>query len=292
MAPEVIQEKGYDGKVDVWSLGITVIELAEGVPPNSQIHPMRALFMIPSRPPPKLAKPDKWSRDMRDFVAKCLTKDPEARPTASSLRHHPFIRETVGKMENATSRGSTVDLAKMVKRSLKKIKLFREEEARRAAEEELIGALPEQQEQQTLMSPTLPSPSAGTFRRDDGTMVFSAGASNTMVNVGDNNASANTFVVSSYNQNRNTNNATFVANTARGSALPPFMRYFATFSDSELLDKPVAAPVGDGSKPEMLELRKRLDKIENKFHQDIAELRRLYQKRRRALQKAIAKAAA
>ena len=96
---------------------------------------MRALFMIPSRPPPKLAKPDKWSRDMHDFVAKCLTKDPKSRPSASALRHHPFIRECVGKMENATSRGSTVDLAKTVKRSLKKIKDYREDEARRAAEE-------------------------------------------------------------------------------------------------------------------------------------------------------------
>jgi len=91
MAPEVIQEVGYDVKADLWSLGITVIEMAEGKPPYSNIHPMRAIFMIPSRPPPKLTEPDKWSKDMNDFVAKCLTKNPEQRPTATELLKHPFI---------------------------------------------------------------------------------------------------------------------------------------------------------------------------------------------------------
>jgi len=91
MAPEVIQEVGYDFKADIWSLGITCIEMAESKPPYSNIHPMRAIFMIPSRPPPKMTDPDKWSKDFIDFVTKALTKSPEQRPSATDLLEHPFI---------------------------------------------------------------------------------------------------------------------------------------------------------------------------------------------------------
>jgi len=91
MAPEVIQEVGYDVKADLWSLGITAIEMAEGKPPYSNIHPMRAIFMIPSRPPPKLTEPEKWSKEFNDFVAKCLTKNPEQRAAAADLLKHAFI---------------------------------------------------------------------------------------------------------------------------------------------------------------------------------------------------------
>jgi len=91
MAPEVIQEVGYDVKADLWSLGITCIEMAEGKPPYSNIHPMRAIFMIPSRPPPKLTETDKWSKDFNDFISKCLTKNPEQRPTAADLLKHPYL---------------------------------------------------------------------------------------------------------------------------------------------------------------------------------------------------------
>jgi serine/threonine protein kinase len=91
MAPEVIQEVGYDVKADIWSLGITCIEMAESKPPYSNIHPMRAIFMIPSRPPPKLTEADKWSADFNDFVFKCLTKNPDQRPGAKELLEHPFI---------------------------------------------------------------------------------------------------------------------------------------------------------------------------------------------------------
>jgi len=91
MAPEVIQEVGYDVKADIWSLGITCIEMAESKPPYSNIHPMRAIFMIPSRPPPRLTEPDKWSKEFNDFVAKALTKSPDQRPSAQELLDHPFL---------------------------------------------------------------------------------------------------------------------------------------------------------------------------------------------------------
>ncbi|KAG8464045.1 hypothetical protein KFE25_000213 [Diacronema lutheri] len=91
MAPEVIQEASYDHKADVWSLGITAIELAEGRPPYSDIHPLRAIFVIPTRPPPTLEQPAKWSADFCDFVSRCLVKDPAMRTDTAQLMEHPFI---------------------------------------------------------------------------------------------------------------------------------------------------------------------------------------------------------
>ncbi|GFR63380.1 serine/threonine-protein kinase 3 [Elysia marginata] len=92
MAPEVIQEIGYDCVADIWSLGITALEMAEGKPPYGDIHPMRAIFMIPTKPPPSFRKPDKWSPEFIDFVSKCLVKNPELRATAAELLEHDFIK--------------------------------------------------------------------------------------------------------------------------------------------------------------------------------------------------------
>ncbi|KAK7789783.1 hypothetical protein R5R35_012336 [Gryllus longicercus] len=91
MAPEVIQEIGYDCVADIWSLGITALEMAEGKPPYGDIHPMRAIFMIPTKPPPSFREPDQWSPEFIDFVSRCLVKNPEERATASELLQHEFI---------------------------------------------------------------------------------------------------------------------------------------------------------------------------------------------------------
>uniref|UniRef100_A0A3B3B3T4 non-specific serine/threonine protein kinase n=1 Tax=Oryzias melastigma TaxID=30732 RepID=A0A3B3B3T4_ORYME len=101
MAPEQViaceqqLDSTYDARCDVWSLGITAIELGDGDPPLSDLHPMRALFKIPN-PPPTLHQPELWSHDFNDFIS-CLIKDFELRPNVLDLLQHVFIKATVGR---------------------------------------------------------------------------------------------------------------------------------------------------------------------------------------------------
>uniref|UniRef100_A0A8C8J696 non-specific serine/threonine protein kinase n=1 Tax=Oncorhynchus tshawytscha TaxID=74940 RepID=A0A8C8J696_ONCTS len=97
MAPEVIAcdenpDSTYDYRSDIWSLGITAIETAEGAPPLCDMHPMRALFLIPRNPPPKL-KSKKWSKKFIDFIEGCLVKTYTSRPSTEQLLKHSFIRD-------------------------------------------------------------------------------------------------------------------------------------------------------------------------------------------------------
>ena len=84
MAPEIIENSQYNSKADIWSLGITAIEMAETLPPYANVHPMRVLFMIPREESPKL-KDSHWSPAFVDFLSKCLVKDQHLRPSADEL---------------------------------------------------------------------------------------------------------------------------------------------------------------------------------------------------------------
>lgn len=93
----MLSEQEYNEKADIWSLGITAIELATGEPPLAKIHPMRAIFIIPSRPSPTLPQDGDFSPEFRQFVSECLQKDPAARPTARQLLKHSFIESFGGR---------------------------------------------------------------------------------------------------------------------------------------------------------------------------------------------------
>lgn len=84
MAPEVILGRRYDGKADIWSLGITILELAYGTVPGSKIKSKDILTRIITEPPPTLDRMGKFSRHMREFVDTCLVKEPDGRRVSKS----------------------------------------------------------------------------------------------------------------------------------------------------------------------------------------------------------------
>lgn len=101
MAPEVVlcetfRDNPYDFKVDIWSLGITLIEFAQMEPPNHEMTPMRVLLKIQKSEPPTLDQPSRWSKTFNDFIARALVKDPEKRPTAVELLKHEFVNGDLG----------------------------------------------------------------------------------------------------------------------------------------------------------------------------------------------------
>ncbi|XP_026560503.1 STE20-like serine/threonine-protein kinase isoform X3 [Pseudonaja textilis] len=102
MAPEVVmcetsKDRPYDYKADVWSLGVTLIEMAEIEPPHHELNPMRVLLKIAKSEPPSLAQPSKWSADFKDFLKKCLEKNVDARWNITELLQHPFVTVTSNK---------------------------------------------------------------------------------------------------------------------------------------------------------------------------------------------------
>jgi len=107
MAPELIRGHDYGVKVDIWSLGIMLMEMAEGEPPYMEFPPLRALFLITTKGIPPLKEPHKWSADFNDFFNRCLEKEVERRPYAEDLMKHPFLKRA----------GEARDISTMIRQS-------------------------------------------------------------------------------------------------------------------------------------------------------------------------------
>eukprot|EP00009_Paramoeba_aestuarina_P007356 CAMPEP_0201518238 /NCGR_PEP_ID=MMETSP0161_2-20130828/9141_1 /ASSEMBLY_ACC=CAM_ASM_000251 /TAXON_ID=180227 /ORGANISM="Neoparamoeba aestuarina, Strain SoJaBio B1-5/56/2" /LENGTH=473 /DNA_ID=CAMNT_0047915959 /DNA_START=226 /DNA_END=1644 /DNA_ORIENTATION=+ len=122
MAPEVIDGKKYTHNSDVWSLGITAIECAEGKPPRDELSALRAMYVIVHEPAPKLTDHEKWSQDFYNFVSCCLQKNPTRRPPAQTLEKDPWIeKSSIGAksvmsslLQNLSSRKKTVTSSSFV----------------------------------------------------------------------------------------------------------------------------------------------------------------------------------
>ena len=101
MAPEVITNEAYSVEADIWSMGITCIELAQGTPPLSHMSPFRAMFYIPKREPPRLEKPQDYTTQFSNFLKRCLTKDRNKRSHAEILLSDPFVCDQVDEFKRS-----------------------------------------------------------------------------------------------------------------------------------------------------------------------------------------------
>lgn len=104
LAPEIFKSQVYDAKVDIWALGMSLLELAQGCNPFQHEHAARVLYHLVDAPTsPTLKDPSLFSKSFVDFLAKCLTLNPADRPAAAILLKHPFLKKA-GKRIRSGSR--------------------------------------------------------------------------------------------------------------------------------------------------------------------------------------------
>jgi len=269
MAPEVIQEIGHDVRADMWSLGITALEMAEGKPPHAHVHPMRAIFMIPISPAPKLQQPERWSEGFSNFLALCLCKNPSQRALAPDHLTTPFIADAPAPSKVLVP---IITEAAEIMRERGRYPSDEEEENDNDSDAEAHAAV------------------------DSGTIV----AGGTMVVRSDEDfASVSGTMV----QHDLADDGTMQCNTVKhtSSYKPPFMAHFDNVEDASL-DKTLDAGTGpihagglsssvsSSSVAKALspdELRQRLKALEPEKEEELAELARLYQAKREPILKAI-----
>ncbi|KAG9277716.1 serine/threonine-protein kinase 4 [Astyanax mexicanus] len=278
MAPEVIQEIGYNCVADIWSLGITAIEMAEGKPPYADIHPMRAIFMIPTNPPPTFRNPDQWSEPFRDFVSQCLVKNPENRATATQLLQHPFIKSA---KSNSVLRALITEAMEL------KLKKQEAEQREQDAEDEdnsdddevdqgtmvRAGA----SDMGTVRAVGLLGSTSGTMIEHDGTMESQLG----------------TMVINSDDEDETAGTMKHHEETMQ-PAKPSFLEYFEQKekeanknSDNDNSKAPAEADMELMRSWSVEELKRRLASLDPQMEQEIEEIRQRYQTKRQPILDAI-----
>ena len=150
MAPEIIVNNEYTNKVDIWSLGITCIELAEGLPPYHNKYPWMAMQLIKNNPIRNLSNIELWSQEFNDFVRLCLTYDSKIRPSATQLLSHPFVVKSSGnykyqEQKNKVTKMPTVKdsiVANMDKKELRdivsKLNMYTDKKVNKMSKEKLM----------------------------------------------------------------------------------------------------------------------------------------------------------
>ncbi|KAL7891837.1 hypothetical protein AOLI_G00013130 [Acnodon oligacanthus] len=278
MAPEVIQEIGYNCVADIWSLGITAIEMAEGKPPYADIHPMRAIFMIPTNPPPTFRNPEQWSEPFRDFVSQCLVKSPESRATATQLLQHPFIKN---------SKSNSVLRALITEAMELKLKKQEAQQREQDAEDE-ENSDDDEVDQGTMVragaSDLGTVRAAGSLGSSSGTMIEHDGTMESQLG---------TMVINSDDEEEDAGTMKHREETMQ-PAKPSFLEYFEQKekeanknSDNDNRKLPAEADMEVIRSWSVEELRRRLASLDPQMEQEIEEIRQRYQAKRQPILDAI-----
>uniref|UniRef100_A0AAR2KXI0 non-specific serine/threonine protein kinase n=1 Tax=Pygocentrus nattereri TaxID=42514 RepID=A0AAR2KXI0_PYGNA len=278
MAPEVIQEIGYNCVADIWSLGITAIEMAEGKPPYADIHPMRAIFMIPTNPPPTFRNPEQWSEPFREFVSQCLVKSPESRATATQLLQHPFIKNSKSNSVLRALITEAMDL-KLKKQEAQQREQDAEDEENSDDDEVDQGTMVRAgaSDLGTVRAAGSLGSSSGTMIEHDGTMESQLG----------------TMVINSDDEEEDAGTMKRSEETVQ-PAKPSFLEYFEQKekeanknSDNDNRKLPAEADMEVIRSWSVEELRRRLASLDPQMEQEIEEIRQRYQAKRQPILDAI-----